>query len=337
MSECGRETDQGGYETQIAMNDQRRDFAQSSWDASTEEDCRQLIRLAIREDLERTYDWTTVALVSPEAEGRAEVVSRGPGVVAGLPAGAMLLDELDTRLRWEPGTVDGSPVAAGQVLGVVSGPARSLLTAERPLLNFIGHLSGVASLTRQYVEAVAGTGARLYDTRKTTPGWRRLEKYAVRMGGGHNHRTGLFDAVLIKDNHLALGAAAAGAAHYTPAAAVRIAREFIGRLPASEPAGGMIVEVEVDNLSQYAEILAAAAAEGAIATPDIVLLDNMSLHDLCRAVARRDAEAPGIELEASGGVNLDTIGLIAQTGVDRISVGALTHSAVWFDIGLDWR
>ena len=313
-----------------------RDFQQALWDAATEDDCRQLIRLAVREDLGRTYDWTTVALVAPETDGRASVVARRAGVVAGLPAAELVLGEMDSRMTWQPRVVDGASVTAGEVLATIVGPARSLLTAERPLLNFLGHLSGIASLTRRYVEAVAGTGARVYDTRKTTPGWRRLEKYAVRMGGGHNHRAGLFDAVLIKDNHLALGAVRPGcglagteATHYSPAQAVSLAREFLAHLPANEPARDMIVEVEVDNLSQFAEVLRVR--------PDIVLLDNMSLDDLRAAVARRNAEAPQVELEASGGVNLETIRAIADTGVDRISVGALTHSASWFDVGLDWE
>ncbi len=311
-----------------------RDFQQALWDTATEDDCRQLIRLAVREDLDRTYDWTTVALVAPETEGKANVVARRAGVVAGLPAVQLVLAEMDSQMLWQPSAVDGASVAAGEILATIVGPARSLLTAERPLLNFLGHLSGIATLTRRYVAAVAGTGG-VYDTRKTTPGWRRLEKYAVRMGGGHNHRAGLFDAVLIKDNHLALGAAGPGddlaesnAAHYSPAQAVTLAREFLARLPATESARDMIVEVEVDNLRQFDEVL--------VVRPDIVLLDNMSLDDLRAAVAQRNAQAPRIELEASGGVNLDTIRDIAGTGVDRISVGALTHSASWFDVGLDF-
>lgn len=303
----------------------QRDFQQSLWDTATEDDCRQLIRLAVREDLGRAYDWTTVALVGPETAGQAQVVARRGGVIAGLPAAQLVLAEMDAQVLWQPRIADGAAVTAGTVLATVSGSARSLLTAERPLLNFLGHLSGIATLTRRYVEAVAGTQARLYDTRKTTPGWRRLEKYAVRMGGGHNHRTGLFDAVLIKDNHLALGAVGGR----SPAEAVAAARDFLARLPAGEPARDMIVEVEVDTLAQFAEVLAAG--------PDIVLLDNMSLDDLRSAVARRNAQAPEVELEASGGVNLQTIRGIALTGVDRISVGALTHSATWFDVGLDWE
>ena len=206
---------------------------------------------------------------------------------------------------------------------------RSLLSGERIFLNLIGRLSGIATLTRRYVEAIAGSGARIYDTRKTTPGWRRLEKYAVRLGGGHNHRTGLYDAILIKDNHLALGAAGQGAAHLSPAQAVRRARELVESMAAAQSGEPLIVEVEVDTLEQLAMVL----GEG----PDIVLLDNMPPDVLTQAVDLRDRVAPGIELEASGGVTLETVARIAATGVERISVGALTHSAGSLDVGLDWR
>ncbi len=171
-------------------------------------------------------------------------------------------------------------------------------------------------------------GARIYDTRKTTPGWRRLEKYAVRSGGGHNHRTGLFDAILIKDNHLALGQQPGGG-HFTPAEAVLRARQFREQATMPDPRASMLIEIEVDSLAQLDEVLPAG--------PDIVLLDNMSLAELCEAVRRRNELAPGVELEASGGVNLATVRQIAETGVDRISVGALTHSAVWLDVALDWQ
>ncbi len=197
------------------------------------------------------------------------------------------------------------------------------------MLNFLGHLCGVATLTARFVAAVAGSRARVYDTRKTTPGWRRLEKYAVRMGGGHNHRAGLYDAVLIKDNHLALGAGGPAGQRFSPAQAVNRAKEFIAQLPAGERTRQMLIEVEVDTLAQLAEVLPAG--------PDIVLLDNMSLDDLRAAVAARDAQAPQVQLEASGGVNLQSIGAIAKTGIDRISSAALTHSAVWLDVGLDWE
>ena len=186
------------------------------------------------------------------------------------------------------------------------------------MLNVLGRLSGIATLTRRYVQAVAGTRARIYDTRKTTPGWRRLEKYAVRCGGGWNHRTGLFDAVLIKDNHLAFGAGRPAGRELQAGRRPCAARQFLQH-HYGPGAAGMIVEVEVDTLAQLAEVLAAG--------PDIVLLDNMSAEELRQCVECRDAVQPGVELEASGGVDLETVGRIAESGVDRISVGALTHSA----------
>lgn len=298
-----------------------RDFTQHDWDAAASAAWEELLRLAVREDLERLYDWTTVALVASDTLGAATVVARSSGVVAGLAAAPRTLDEYDTALRWTPLAADGQAVERGQRLGRIEGHARSILTAERVLLNLLGRLSGIATLTRAYVDAVAGTRAAIYDTRKTTPGWRLLEKYAVRCGGGHNHRTGLYDAVLIKDNHLALRSEQRAGG---PAQAVRDARVLIE----SMSAGPMIVEVEVDSLAQLAEALEAS--------PDLALLDNFTLPMLCEAVALRDARSPGTPLEASGGVRLETVRAIAETGVDRISAGALTHSAPWLDIALDW-
>ncbi len=312
-----------------------KEFQQTEWDEQVVEDCRRLIRLAVLEDLDRGHDWTTVSLVPREAEGRAALVARKAGVIAGLVAMPIIIDEMDRKMQFEAAVQDGKNVADGTAveqgakLGMVSGPARSLLTAERLFLNFVGRLSGIATLTQSFVKAVAGTGARIYDTRKTTPGWRRLEKYAVRQGGGHNHRTGLFDAVLIKDNHLALGGAAMDIAHFSPVQAVQHARQFIlENFPADDPRRQMIVEVEVDSTAQLEQVLPER--------PDIVLLDNMSLENLREAVAMRNRLAPGVELEASGGVNLTTVRGIAETGVDRISAGALTHSAIALDVGLDW-
>jgi nicotinate-nucleotide pyrophosphorylase (carboxylating) len=305
-----------------------KEFRQIEWDEAVEDDCRQIVRLAVREDLDRLFDWTTVCLVPSDTPARAAVVARSSGVVCGLRAAKLALGEMDAQLHWSPAVEDGAQIAAGQTLATIDGPARSLLTAERIVLNLIGRLSGIATLTRKYAGAVAGTKARIYDTRKTTPGWRRLEKYAVRSGGGNNHRTGLFDAILIKDNHLALGRAATGAAHLTPALAVRRACELANSMDEDRAAPRLLIEVEVDTLEQLEEVL----PEG----PDIVLLDNMSLYDLRRAVELRDRLAPAVELEASGGVNLQTVGSIAATGVERISVGALTHSATSLDVGLDW-
>jgi len=299
------------------------EFRQISWDQETEADWKALLNLAIREDLGDLGDLTSLALVPGDAPGRAAVVARQAGIVAGLPAGGMTLRAFAPSASWQPEAADGQAVRGGQRLARIKGPAASILAAERTLLNVIGRLSGIATLTRRYVEAIAGTGAAIYDTRKTTPGWRRLEKYAVRCGGGRNHRTGLFEAVLIKDNHLAFGAHQSGQAGYSPAEAVRRARAFL-----ETRAQKAIIEVEVETLAQLDEVLPAG--------PDLVLLDNMRPEVLRQAVAQRNAAYPGIELEASGGVNLETVRAIAETGVDRISAGALTHSAVSLDIALDW-
>jgi nicotinate-nucleotide pyrophosphorylase (carboxylating) len=301
-----------------------KEFTQIEWDISLEDDLRHLVRLAVREDLDRLYDWTTVALVPPDAVGKAYVVARKPGTVAGLLAPQVVCDEMETALTFTPRVGDGQSVLAGACLGELAGPTRDMLTVERLLLNVLGHLCGVATLTRKYVDAVAGTGVRIYDTRKTTPGWRRLEKYAVRCGGGTNHRGGLFDAVMIKDNHLAV-AAQTGA---PPRWAVDRVREFLRATLATEEAERMIVEVEVDTLQQLQDVLNKR--------PDIVMLDNMSSAELRACVAQRNATAPEVELEASGGVNLENVRAIADTGVERISVGALTNSAPTLDVGLDW-
>jgi nicotinate-nucleotide pyrophosphorylase (carboxylating) len=299
-----------------------RDFQQTVFDHRLAEDLRAILRLAIREDLGTAGDWTTRALVGEDVQGRANVVARTPGVVAGLPGARIALSAVEPRLQWSPQTEDGSAVVKGTVVGTIEGPARGLLAAERIVLNLLGRLSGIATLTRQYVDAVEGTPAKIYDTRKTTPGWRRLEKYAVRCGGGRNHRRGLDEAVLIKDNHLALGGRTE---QFTPAEAVARARQFV-----AEQADGsnMLVEIEVDTLEQLDAVLPAG--------PDIVLLDNMSPDQLREAVERRNAVDRAIELEASGGINLATVRQIAESGVDRISVGALTHAAVSLDFGLDW-
>jgi nicotinate-nucleotide pyrophosphorylase (carboxylating) len=305
-----------------------KEFHQLEWDATLEADLRQLVRLAVREDLDRQNDWTTVALVDPDRQGRAAVVARQAGVLAGLRALPIVIDEMQAAIDWRPRSVDGDEVAAGTVVGELAGTARDMLTCERPLLNLLGRLSGIATLTREYVRRVAGTAARIYDTRKTTPGLRRLEKYAVRCGGGQNHRTGLFDALLIKDNHLALAAEE----NLSPADAVRRARDFVRQMaPANFPnvdAERLIIEVEIDSLDKLADVLAAG--------PDIVLLDNMRPELLREAVARRNELAPPIELEASGGVTLETVHAIADTGVERISAGGLTHSARSLDVALDW-
>lgn len=307
-----------------------RDFQQIEWDAATIEDCRQLVRLAVREDLERQQDWTTLALVAEDRLGAADIVSRQAGYVAGIQAVAVTVDEMGGQLTFEPAVADGDLIEPMTTLGQLRGKVRDLLTCERIVLNILGRMMGVATLASQYVERVAGTSARIYDTRKTTPGWRRLEKFAVRCGGARNHRLGLYDAVLIKDNHLAQLAEPGESTGATAARAVRRARYALVEFQLIEASKrGGIVEVEVDSLEQLAAVLPER--------PDIVLLDNMTLQQLRDGVALRNATAPDVELEASGGVNLETVRGIAETGVDRISVGGITHAAKSLDVGLDWH
>jgi nicotinate-nucleotide pyrophosphorylase (carboxylating) len=303
------------------------DYRSQTIDASLLEDLTEILRLAIREDLDRSVDLTTMAIVPPGVSGSASLISRSHGVAAGIDLIDEMLAELDAKIQWDQRVGDGEAIEPGQVLSILSGDARDLLTCERTILNVICRLSGVASLTRRYVDAVQGTKARVYDTRKTTPGWRRLEKYAVRCGGGHNHRLGLYDGILIKDNHLASRAAANGEL-LDPGQAVAMAKAFVasGAVKFEHPP---IIEIEIDRVGQLESALRAG--------PNIILLDNMSCEILSQCVAIRDTLAPEVELEASGGVNLGTIGGIAATGVDRISVGALTHSAPVHDIGLDWK
>ena len=301
---------------------ERRDFHQTVYDDELRADLRDLVKLAIREDSGATGDITSRALIPETAPGRAAVVAREHGVVAGLVFAEELIQMVDTNLHWETVVEDGATVEKGDVLGYVFGPTLSMLTAERLLLNLVGRLSGVATLASRFVAAVAGTKARIYDTRKTTLGWRRLEKYAVRCGGACNHRTGLFDAILIKDNHLAFG----GISDFGPAEAVRRARKFLelNRVGKTLP----MLEIEVDSLEQLEQVLPE--------NPDVVLLDNMTPEMMRQAVAMRDAIGATSELEASGGINLETVRAKAESGVERVSVGAITHSAKTFDIGLDW-
>ena len=267
-----------------------------------------VVQAALAEDLGRAGDVTSQACVPADARLRAVFVARKAGVIAGLACARLAIAALDPGADFKAIVEDGTRVSAGQQLAWVDANARALLSAERVGLNLMGHLSGVATLTRAYVDAVEGTGVIVVDTRKTTPGLRALEKYAVRCGGGVNHRFGLDDAILIKDNHIA----ACGSV----GEAVRRARAAAGHL--------MKVEVEIDGLAQLEEALKYG--------PDVVMLDNFSLADLAEAVSRAKGRAM---LEASGGVSLETVRGIAQTGVDVISVGALTHSANVLDIGLD--
>jgi nicotinate-nucleotide pyrophosphorylase (carboxylating) len=285
--------------------------------AAEAEACRRLIELALQEDLGANGDLTSQAVIPADLPGRAALVVRTVGVAAGLPAARQTFSIIDPQLLFQEMIPDGAAVSADAALAVVSGSMCSILAGERTALNFLQRLSGVATATALYVKAAANPRCKVLDTRKTTPGWRLLEKYAVRCGGGHNHRMGLGDGILIKDNHLA----AAGGGTNAVAEAVRLARQKYG---AAFP-----LEIEVDDLTQFDAALTAR--------PDIILLDNMNLELLREAVRRHNAAAPGVQLEASGGVTLNTIHGIAATGVDRVSVGALTHSAPALDIGLDCK
>ena len=303
-------------------NENVRDFHQTVYNDALRNDMRALVSLAIREDNDVDGDITSKSLIPESAPGRAAVVARGKGVAAGLVFAQELLQMVDARLTWEGVANDGDLLEKGSVLGYVAGPTLAMLTAERLLLNLVGRLSGVATLARQYVDAIAGTKAHIYDTRKTTLGWRRLEKYAVRCGGARNHRSGLYDAVLIKDNHLAFG----GISDFGPAEAVRRSRKYL--LETFKGREIPMLEIEVDSLEQLAQVLPE--------NPDVVLLDNLSPELMREAVRMRDEAGSTAELEASGGINLDTARAKAESGVDRVSVGAITHSAKTFDIGLDW-
>ena len=269
-----------------------------------------LVRAALLEDLGRAGDLTTAAVVAAGARAEPLFVARQAGVVAGLDLARLSFELINPAIELRVTKPDGTKVAPGETLATVHGPARCILTAERTALNFLCHLSGVATATAAAVTAVAGTKARIVCTRKTTPGLRAIEKYAVRVGGGANHRFGLDDAVLIKDNHVAI---AGGVTE-----AMRRARKNVGHM--------VKIEVEVDSLAQLAEALASKA--------DAVLLDNMSPALLAQAVAMVDGQAI---TEASGGVTLDNVAAIAASGVDLISLGWLTHSAAALDIGLDFR
>ncbi len=276
-------------------------------------DIRRSVWLALAEDLGRG-DVTTLATVPEDARAKAVLCAREPLVVAGLPLAEAAFRRLAPATRLSLEARDGQAIEARQVLLKVEAPARALLSAERVALNFLQRLSGIATLTARFVEAAKGTGARILDTRKTTPGWRRLEKYAVLCGGGHNHRFGLFDMVLIKDNHLVV---LRNERPNAIAAAVRRARTLYPAL---------LIEVEADNLQQVSQAVEAGA--------DRILLDNMAPAQLRDAVALCNGK---VKTEASGGITLSNIRAIAQTGVDFISAGALTHSARAMDIGMDFE
>jgi nicotinate-nucleotide pyrophosphorylase (carboxylating) len=267
------------------------------------------VRRALDEDLGRAGDITTAATIPAGAKARAKLVARKPGSIAGLACAARAFELLDESISFRPNKRDGDKVEAGALLAEVHGTAAPILSGERVALNFVGHLSGIATLTAAYVAKIGNARARVCCTRKTTPGLRVLEKYAVRCGGGVNHRYGLDDAILIKDNHIAV----AGGVRQ----ALEKARAAVGHL--------VKVEIEVDSLQQLKEVLASGKA-------DVVLLDNMDTATLVEAVRLADGK---LVTEASGGVTLETVAAIAATGVDLISSGALTHSAPALDVALD--
>ncbi len=289
------------------------------------EDIRTLIELAKQEDLNGD-DVTSRLLIAEDAVGVATLVQRGPGVACALPMVEMICQVYDERLRVEqiPGfhldVIEGrySDTRTTPLLRL-RGPMRSLLSAERVILNFLQHLSGVSTLTHRYVSRIEGTGAKIYDTRKTLPGFRLLDKYAVRAGGGHNHRMGLYDGLLVKDNHIA---------HLSSKDLVRYLNKVVAQSRTEAPK--RFIEVEVDTLEQLAEVLK-------IDGLDAILLDNMDCPMMQTAVQMRDkaGKKGRVDLEASGGITMETLRPIALTGVDRISIGALTHSAPALDIGLD--
>lgn len=276
------------------------------------EAARALVRTALDEDLRYGPDVTSAATVPADARGAAAMVSRGDGVVAGLDAGLLVLDEVlgADGYRVLERVPDGAPVGPGTVVLRLDAPARGMLTAERTMLNLVCHLSGIATRTARWVAAAEGTDCRIRDSRKTLPGMRGMQKYAVRVGGGVNHRMGLGDQALIKDNHVA----AAGSV----GAALRAVR-------ASAPE--VVCEVEVDTLAQLDEVLAERT--------ELVLLDNFPVWQTQVAVQRRDAVSPRSELEASGGLELNEAADYARTGVDYLAIGALTHSVTALDLGLD--
>jgi nicotinate-nucleotide pyrophosphorylase (carboxylating) len=278
-----------------------------------------LIDAALRED-RTSEDVTTLATVPPDAQTTAELQVRAEGVVCGLPLAGRMAVRFDERISFEALVQDGDRVAAGGVAARLTGPAGALLSLERTMLNFLQHLSGVATLTAAYVDRVGHTAAHILDTRKTTPGWRALEKYAVRCGGGHNHRMDLADQALIKDNHLAL----VGASPHDPQAVRAAVRRVRDAFP------GVPVEVEVEDMGQLAAAVAAA--------PDVILLDNMPPGQVAEALAFVVQSCGADErplLEASGGITMDNVAAYAEAGADLISVGALTHSAPAFDLALE--
>lgn len=273
-----------------------------------EESIDVLVQMALAEDLGKRGDVTTLAVMTRDIRMCGQIVAKASGVIAGLPIVRSVFHQIDSGVQFEPHIADGDRVTKGSVVCTLEGSARSLLTGERTALNFLQRLSGISTLTRQFVDAVAGTNAIILDTRKTTPGWRLLEKYAVRVGGGQNHRMGLYDAVMIKDNHIA----AAGG--------ITRAVEMVRAYPDTQ---GLPIIVEVETLAQLEEVLPLRVNQ--------VLLDNMDENTMRQAV---EIAAGRVPLEASGNMSLERVPAVAATGVNFISVGALTHSAPAFDLSM---
>jgi nicotinate-nucleotide pyrophosphorylase (carboxylating) len=276
----------------------------------SEEWVKTLVAQALKEDV-GSGDVSTIISVDPSVNGRAQVVSRQEGVVAGLPLLEMVYGQVDPAVNVETFLADGTPVRRGTVVARLEGPVGSILTGERTALNFLQHLGGIASLTAQYVKEAAGTGCRVLDTRKTLPGYRSLAKYAVLCGGGHNHRLGLYDRIMLKDNHWS--------------AAGRSIELMVARARQDFP--DLAIEIEVDTLDQLEQVLPLKVAW--------ILLDNFTVLETAEAVARRDGSGVNTLLESSGNITLETIAHYARTGVDGASVGRLTHSAGALDLGLD--
>ena len=293
------------------------------------EDFDWLIEAALAED-GADRDLTTEALIDPQWACDAEVVAGARGVICGLPVAARVAAVFDERIEFRTVCQDGAAVEQGTLVALLRGAAASILATERTMLNFLQRLSGTATLTRRFCEAVEGTGAQILDTRKTTPGWRALEKYAVRCGGGQNHRMGLSDQLLIKDNHLALWAAGGEPGGATGTMGSRSLKAAVEA--AREAAGDLAVEVEVESLEQLARVLPGR--------PDIILLDNATpdqVRQAAQILRRETPEGKRPLLEASGGINLGNVRAYAEAGADRISAGALTHSAPALDITLRVR
>ena len=267
-----------------------------------------LIEMALHEDVAERGDVTSLATIPPATRICASITAKEPGVIAGLLLVQAVYEQVDSALSLEFHVQDGQKVSVGDVVCEITGSAQSILTGERTALNFLGRLSGIATLTARFVGAVAGTKAVILDTRKTTPGWRTLEKYAVSMGGGHNHRMGLYDMVLIKDNHI------------DSAGSITAAVEAVRSYPGAQ---GLAIEVEVENLDELWEVLPLNV--------DRVLLDNMNIDQMRQAVEIVGGLVP---LEASGNMNLERVAAVASTGVDFISVGALTHSVAALDVSM---